>query len=101
MLSAARFLTVALAVATGALSVVAPAQAATPLPDSGTVFTPVSPTRIFDSRDSSKIPAHGSRAVSIPTGLVPADATAVVFNLTGTDPDGPTWLADGPGTQGT
>jgi hypothetical protein len=81
--------------------VVVPAQAATPLPDSGTVFTPVSPTRIFDSRDSSKIPAHGSRAVPIPTGLVPADATAVVFNLTGTDPEGPTWLADGPGTQGT
>jgi hypothetical protein len=99
--SAARFLASAVVVATGALSVVVPAQAATPLPDSGTVYTPVSPTRIFDSRDSTKIAAHSSRAVSIPADLVPADATAVVFNLTGTDPDGPTWLADGPGASGT
>jgi hypothetical protein len=30
--------------------------------------------------------------VTFPTNLVPADATAVVFNLTGTDADGPTWL---------
>ncbi|MFI9384117.1 RCC1 domain-containing protein [Kutzneria sp. NPDC052558] len=100
-MSVARILALAAVVAAGALSVVVPAQAATPLPDAGTVFTPVSPTRIFDSRDSSKIPAHGTVAVSVPTSLVPADATAVVFNLTGTDPAGPTWLAEGPGTHGT
>ncbi|QUQ69605.1 RCC1 domain-containing protein [Kutzneria sp. CA-103260] len=100
-MSVARFLALTAVVAVSALSVVAPAQAATAKPDSGTVFTPVSPTRIFDSRNSSKIPARGQVAVSIPTDLVPADATAVVFNLTGTDPDGPTWLAEGPGTHGT
>ncbi|MEV6604228.1 hypothetical protein [Kutzneria sp. NPDC051319] len=94
-------LTAAAAVAVTALFVVVPAQAATPPPDSGTVFTGVAPTRVFDSRTTAKIPAHGSRSVAIPTGLVPADATAVVFNLTGTDPDGPTWLATGPGKQGT
>ncbi|WP_345028066.1 hypothetical protein [Kutzneria kofuensis] len=56
-----------------ALSVVAPAQAATPLstqdtgalPDSGAVFTPLPPTRIFDSRNSSKIPKYSSRHVDI------------------------------------
>ena len=100
-MSVVRITVSAIAVAVAALSVVVPAQAATPQPDSGTVFTPVSPTRIFDSRNSTKIPAHGSRSVAIPTSLVPADATAVVFNLTGTDPVGPTWLAVGPGTQGT
>ena len=100
-MSVVRFTASAIAVAVAALCVVVPAQAATPQPASGTVFTPVSPTRIFDSRNSTKIPAHGSRSVAIPTSLVPADATAVVFNLTGTDPVGPTWLAVGPGTQGT
>jgi hypothetical protein len=86
------------------LSVVVPAAApaATAHPDSGTAYTPVSPTRVFDSRTTgSKIPSYGTRSVAIPTGLVPADATAVVFNLTGTDPDGTTWLAVGPGRQGT
>ena len=104
-----RRLTIALTIAaSAALSVVAPAQAATPLstqdsgalPDSGAVFTPLPPTRIFDSRDSSKIPAFASRHIDIPADLVPADATALVFNLTGTNPDGPTFLATGPGLQG-
>ena len=67
------------------------AQAAAP-PSSGTSFTPVSPTRVYDSRTTGKIIANGAQIVTFPTNLVPADATAVVFNLTGTDADGPTWL---------
>ncbi|WP_157494729.1 hypothetical protein [Kutzneria sp. 744] len=90
------------AAASVALSVTVPAQAAPSLStqDSGAVFTALPPTRIFDSRTSSKIEKYTSRPVAIPADLVPDNATAVVFNLTGTNPDFQTYLATGPGDQG-
>ena len=101
-MSLARWGALALAVAAATLSLVTPASAAPQQQqDSGAVFTPLSPTRIFDSRTTgSQIPRYGSVSVPIPAGLVPADATAVVFTLTGTNAANPTFLSVGPGTQG-
>ncbi|GAA3431427.1 RCC1 domain-containing protein [Kutzneria kofuensis] len=85
----------AAAVATLCLTTPA-AQAAEAQPPAGLGYTSVNPTRIFDSRTTGhKIAAHGDVFVPAPTDLVPADATAVVFNLTGTDTDGSTWVSVG------
>ncbi|EWM14435.1 hypothetical protein [Kutzneria sp. 744] len=68
-------------------------QAAAP---SGSSFTPVSPTRVYDSRvGGHQILARSGYGLAFPTNLVPADATAVVFNLTGTGSTEPTFLAVG------
>ncbi|MEV6604230.1 hypothetical protein [Kutzneria sp. NPDC051319] len=90
------------AAASVALSVAVPAQAAPSLStqDAGAVFTALPPTRVFDTRTSGKIAAHTSRSFEFPADLVPGNATAVVFNLTGTNPDGATYLSTGPGRQG-
>ena len=63
---------------------------------SGSSFTPVSPTRVYDSRvGGHQILARSGYGLTFPTSLVPADATAVVFNLTGTGSTVPTFLAVG------
>jgi hypothetical protein len=47
------------------------------------VFVPVAPVRLADSRKTSPLPAKGSRAVQVSgVGGVPADAVAVVVNVT-------------------
>ena len=81
-----------------ALAVPVVAQAATTQPSSGSQYTAVAPTRVYDSRDHGAVPKWGSVAVSF-AGLVPADATAVVFNLTGIGSGNATFLATGPVIQ--
>ncbi|WP_298456094.1 S8 family serine peptidase [uncultured Cellulomonas sp.] len=52
----------------------------------GDRFTPVEPTRVFDSRDGFG-PAEPGYPIQLSfDGLVPADTTAVVLNLTAVDP---------------
>ncbi|WP_211764141.1 RCC1 domain-containing protein [Kutzneria sp. CA-103260] len=81
----------------GAVVVPDVAQAATPA-ESGLSFTAVSPKRVYDSRTTGqKIAGHYGVDVTVPVDVVPDDATEVVLNLTGTDPDGPTWLRVGVG----
>lgn len=45
-------------------------------------FQPLTPTRAFDSREGSSIPAGGSVTVDLTTVGVPADASAAVVNVT-------------------
>ncbi|WP_157494732.1 hypothetical protein [Kutzneria sp. 744] len=72
------------------------AQGATGQGPAGLSFTPVSPTRLLDTRATGhRIEADHGLSVNVPTGLVPADAVAVVVNLTGTDAAGPTFLQAG------
>jgi alpha-tubulin suppressor-like RCC1 family protein len=101
-------LLVAAAVAATALA--APAAQAAPHtapPASGTSFTPVSPTRVYDTRlpGGRQLQPRSGVGVTFPTDLVPADATAVVFNLTGTGSTGPTFISvaslAGPGPYNT
>ncbi|HJP79986.1 MAG TPA: hypothetical protein VJ914_37285 [Pseudonocardiaceae bacterium] len=67
-------------------------QAATSTP-AGSTYTPVTPTRLLDTRSSTPIPANSGIGLGIPTNLVPADATGVVLNLTGLDAAGGTYLS--------
>ena len=83
------------------LSIPAAQAADTPAP-SGLGFTSVDPTRILDTRNNPhKVNAYSQIQVRVPEELVPADATALVFNLTGTDTDGPTWVSAGSNTVNT
>ncbi|EWM14432.1 hypothetical protein [Kutzneria sp. 744] len=83
------------AVVTLSLTTPAAQAADTPAP-SGLGFTSVDPTRILDTRNNPhKVNAYSDIQVHVPEELVPADATALVFNLTGTDTDGATWVAAG------
>ncbi|MEV6604229.1 hypothetical protein [Kutzneria sp. NPDC051319] len=83
------------AVVTLSLTTPAAQAADTPAP-SGLGFTSVDPTRILDTRNNPhKVNAHSDIQVHVPEELVPAGATALVFNLTGTDTDGATWVAAG------
>ncbi|MCT2586689.1 RCC1 domain-containing protein [Actinophytocola gossypii] len=54
-------------------------------PGSGAKYTPLSPTRVLDTRQADDIPAlgHGATQVVDLSGHVPASATAVTLNLTG------------------
>lgn len=60
---------------------------------SGAAFTPLSPTRVFDTRAGAPIGARQIRSFPI-RGLagVPPQASAVVLNLTATDPGGTGYL---------
>ena len=91
--------TLLIATAVAAAALMAPAASAAPStaqPPSGSAFTPVTPTRVYDTRvGGHQIQARSGIGVTFPTNLVPADATAVVFNLTGTGSTGPTFLAVG------
>ncbi|MFI2609176.1 PKD domain-containing protein [Kitasatospora sp. NPDC018619] len=55
-------------------------------PNGGHLFTPLAPSRLVDTRESSKLGSGETRAVKV-AGVagVPADATSVVMNLTSTD----------------
>ncbi|MGW2873936.1 PKD domain-containing protein [Kitasatospora sp. NPDC001225] len=55
-------------------------------PNGGDLFTPLAPSRLVDTRESSKLGSGETRAVKVAgVGGVPADATSVVLNLTSTD----------------
>ena len=64
----------------------------------GATFVPLAPTRILDSRDgtggfSSPWVDHQSRSLALASvGGVPANATAVVMNVTVTNPTAAGWL---------
>lgn len=65
------------------------------LPDTGSRYTPLTPKRILDTRTTigghhAKLGAKGALTLTVP-GL-PADATAVAVNLTGTSATAPTYL---------
>ena len=80
-----------------AVSLAVPAaHGATGQGPAGLSFTPVSPTRVLDTRTTGhRIEAYHGLTVTVPTDVVPADATAVVVNLTGTDAAGATFLQAG------
>ncbi|HEY3609715.1 MAG TPA: hypothetical protein VGL06_19595, partial [Pseudonocardiaceae bacterium] len=63
----------------------------------GSVYTPVAPHRLLDTRATgTKIAANSGIGISLNNDLqhtVPPDATAVVLNVTGTDSTGPTFLS--------
>lgn len=55
-------------------------------PNGGHLFTPLSPNRLVDTRQSSRLGSGETRAVKVAgVGGVPANATSVVLNLTSTD----------------
>ncbi|MFB7674743.1 PKD domain-containing protein [Kitasatospora purpeofusca] len=55
-------------------------------PNGGDLFTPLSPNRLVDTRDSIKLGSGETRAVKVAgVGGVPTDATSVVLNLTSTE----------------
>lgn len=83
----------AVAAATAGLVAAGPAAAATPGP-----FQPVPPTRVLDTRTGTGGPVAPfgptERRTVVVAGLggVPADAVAVVLNVTATDPDDASFL---------
>jgi hypothetical protein len=60
---------------------------------SGSLFTPITPTRILDSRTGSTFGPGGAEDLLIGDGSpVPATATAALFNLTAVAPSLPSYL---------
>lgn len=68
---------------------------------SGSKFTPVVPSRLVDTRNGDtggRLGPDSTRTIKVAgTGNVPANATAVIFNLTGTNATETTYLDVGPG----
>lgn len=69
------------------LAVAAPSTPATAAPPAESRFESADPVRVVDTRDTGKVQAGATVGVPL-AGRVPAGATAVVLNLTVTDPDG-------------
>ncbi|AUG79767.1 hypothetical protein CFP65_5054 [Kitasatospora sp. MMS16-BH015] len=68
----------------------------------GDRFSAVSPNRLLDTRTSTPLVANETRAVKVRgVGGVPADATAVVLNLTSTGSDKGGFLTASPGWSAT
>lgn len=60
---------------------------------SGSLFTPITPTRILDSRTGAAFGPGGAEDELIGDGApVPTTATAALFNLTAVAPNAPTYL---------
>ena len=76
--------------------------APTSVAPAGSGFTPVTPTRAYDSRTGpGPIAAGQQRTISMATGgLVPEGATAVAYNATVADTTGSGWLTVTPGSVG-
>ncbi|MBX7097667.1 MAG: hypothetical protein K1X89_08145 [Myxococcaceae bacterium] len=55
-------------------------------------FTPIAPTRVLDSRDSTKVTGGSTRALDL-TGVAPAGTTAVSLQLTAVNAVGNGYLA--------
>ena len=96
-MSRAGLLLAAVVAATALTAPAAQAEPHTAQPPSGSSFTPVTPTRVLDTRANGghAIAANSRVSVNFSTGLVPADATAVVFNLTGTATSWDTFISVG------
>jgi alpha-tubulin suppressor-like RCC1 family protein len=62
----------------------------------GSVYTPMSPLRILDSRATGPLPGGQTRLLPLPA-QVPAEATAVVLNVTGVSPTASTFITVWPG----
>ena len=87
-------------VAVAGLVLTGPAAAAEPAPAaaSGSTYTSLAPVRVLDTRTGAAVGA--GRAVSVDlSSRVPADATAVVFNLTGVQPTASTFVTAFPHGQ--
>ncbi|MFI9384118.1 RCC1 domain-containing protein [Kutzneria sp. NPDC052558] len=68
-------------------------------PSTGAKFTSVAPQRVLDTRDSAPLGPGGTVTLDL-SGQVPAGATSAVFNLTGTDVTGSTFVTAYPAGQG-
>ncbi|HVK22951.1 MAG TPA: hypothetical protein VM677_16460 [Actinokineospora sp.] len=85
--------------ATGVVAMSSAASAA-PAPPTGTRFTQTAPTRVLDTRSGIGAPAGpvvGGAPITVAVPGVPAGATAVVLNLTGTEPTQSTFVTAYPG----
>ncbi|HEX2131193.1 MAG TPA: hypothetical protein VHH15_06495 [Actinophytocola sp.] len=67
-------------------------------PGAGSKYTPLSPTRVLDTRWADDIPALGPRGTQVVdlSGHVPRSATAVTLNVTGTGPTTGTYVTAWP-----
>lgn len=78
-------------------------DAAAAATSAGSAFTSVTPVRVLDTRNGIGVPAGalGSREVITLdlSSRVPADATAVILNVTGVAPSGSTYLTVWPAGQ--
>ncbi|SDC74832.1 RCC1 domain-containing protein [Actinokineospora iranica] len=63
--------------------------------ESGVKFTSITPARVIDTRQSAPVGPGGTITVDF-SARVPKSATAVTFNLTGTDPTGGTFVTAWP-----
>ncbi|HJQ47841.1 MAG TPA: hypothetical protein VJ870_16230 [Amycolatopsis sp.] len=72
----------------------APAQAAAAT--AGSTYTPIVPVRVLDTRNSGQIPARSGHSFDLSAAHLPADATAVVLNVTGLDAPAATYLTVAP-----
>ena len=68
-------------------------------------FVPVSQNKLVDTRDGTgttkaKIPANGTRTVTLTGGVVPATATAVLANVAAVNVTAPGWLGVMPAGAG-
>jgi alpha-tubulin suppressor-like RCC1 family protein len=69
-------------------------------PDYGSLFTPVAPRRVLDTRQGAGTPAGPSSVTAVNlAGIVPAGASGVVLNLTGTEPSSVTFVTAQPAGQ--
>ena len=66
------------------------------IPAAGRGFVGITPTRAFDSRAGAPLPRGGTATVTLAAAGVPADAAAVVLNVTAVDPAGPGYLGVAP-----
>lgn len=62
----------------------------------GTTYTPVTPTRVLDTRAGAPVGPGGTVTLDL-TGQVPAGARAVVLNVTGVSPTAATYVTAYPG----
>lgn len=82
----------------GALITVGTAPAVSAATPTGSQFTPTSPVRVLDTRDGTgtggaTTPVGPGTTISLDlSARVPASATAVVLNVTGTGPTAPTFV---------
>lgn len=63
-------------------------------------YTPLTPVRLLDSRSGAKVSTSGRTLSIAGANSVPADAGAVVLNVTAVAPDGPGFLTVYPCTAG-
>ena len=82
----------------GVPPVVAQADPVVQAVDEGNTFVPMAPLRVLDTRTGDG-PLEGYRYLDL-SGRVPAEATAVVLNLTGTEPSAATYVGVAPADFG-